>query len=55
MTGAGVHAARSANAAAKAGSDAWRVDKLWDDGKAEFCVYEVDWARYGHVYPVVRC
>jgi hypothetical protein len=29
----------------------WRADALWDDGKAEFCVYEVDWARYGRSYP----
>lgn len=21
---------------------------MWDDGKAEFCAYEVAWARYGH-------
>ncbi|HVS02457.1 MAG TPA: hypothetical protein VMT16_06780 [Thermoanaerobaculia bacterium] len=29
----------------------WRLDPLWDDGHAEFCVYEVDWARYGGHYP----
>jgi hypothetical protein len=32
-------------------SDAWRRDAIWDDGKAEFCAYEVTWARYGHTYP----
>jgi hypothetical protein len=26
---------------------AWRQDAVWDDGKAEFSVYEVDWPRYG--------
>ncbi|HYN19717.1 MAG TPA: hypothetical protein VE078_02075, partial [Thermoanaerobaculia bacterium] len=26
-------------------------DPLWDDGKAEFCAYEVVWSRYGHHYP----
>lgn len=34
-----------------AGSAAWRHDDLWDDGLAEFCAYEVDWARYGDSYP----
>ena len=29
---------------------AWRGSKLWDDGQAEFCAYEVTWARYGHHY-----
>jgi hypothetical protein len=29
---------------------AWRRAALWDDGKAEFCAYEVSWAHYGHVY-----
>jgi hypothetical protein len=24
---------------------------VWDDGRAEFCVYEVTWARYGNLYP----
>jgi hypothetical protein len=24
---------------------------LWDDGKAEYAVYEVDWARYGDRFP----
>lgn len=33
------------------GSADWRHAKLWDDGLAEFCAYEVDWARYGDVYP----
>jgi hypothetical protein len=26
----------------------WRSSPVWDDGKAEFCAYEVTWARYGH-------
>jgi hypothetical protein len=29
----------------------WRRDPIWDDGKAEFCAYEVRWARYGQIYP----
>ena len=29
----------------------WRHDPLWDDGRAEFCVYEVTWAHYGNRYP----
>ncbi len=29
----------------------WRHDPLWDDGRAEFCVYEVTWAHYGKQYP----
>ncbi|MBV8201903.1 MAG: hypothetical protein JOZ15_14890 [Acidobacteria bacterium] len=33
-----------------AGDAAWRRAPLWDDGKAEFCAYEVSWAHYGHVY-----
>ena len=33
-----------------AGDPAWRLAPLWDDGKAEFCAYEVRWAHYGHVY-----
>lgn len=33
------------------GSAAWRHADVWDDGLAEFCAYEVDWARYGDVYP----
>ena len=35
-------------AAPPAGDAAWRRAPLWDDGKAEFCAYEVDWPRYGH-------
>lgn len=33
-----------------AGDPAWRLDPLWDDGKAEFCAYDVTWARYGRTY-----
>ncbi|MDY7096279.1 MAG: hypothetical protein SX243_25160 [Acidobacteriota bacterium] len=29
----------------------WRHLALWDDGKAEYAVYEVDWARYGDRFP----
>jgi hypothetical protein len=28
----------------------WRQDPLWDDGNAEFCAYDVTWARYDHKY-----
>lgn len=32
-----------------AGGDAgWRTSSVWDDGKAEYCAYDVTWARYGH-------
>lgn len=31
-----------------AGDASWRRSPLWDDGKAEFCAYDVTWARYGH-------
>jgi hypothetical protein len=34
-----------------AGDAGWRHDPVWDDGKAEYCAYEVDWARYEAVYP----
>lgn len=30
-----------------AGDPGWRLDSVWDDGKAELCAYEVDWPRYG--------
>lgn len=33
------------------GDPGWRLDPLWDDGLAEFCAYEVTWARYGHHFP----
>jgi len=38
-------------AAAGLGDDSWRRDAVWDDGKAEFCAYEVEWARYGERWP----
>jgi hypothetical protein len=41
----------SGAAAAPPGEAGWRHAGLWDDGRAEFCAYEVDWARYGHLYP----
>ena len=44
-----VSAAPRAAQMADPGADAsWRHAPLWDDGKAEFCAYEVTWARYGH-------
>ena len=33
------------------GDASWRRDPLWDDGKAEFCAYDVVWSRYGNHYP----
>jgi len=30
------------------GDPGWRTSSIWDDGKAEFCAYDVTWARYGH-------
>jgi hypothetical protein len=33
-----------------AGDPSWRRAALWDDGKAEFCAYDVTWARYGRTY-----
>lgn len=32
-------------------AQAFRSSPVWDDGKAEFCAYEVDWRRYGELYP----
>lgn len=29
------------------GDGAWRLDALWDDGRAEVCAYRVVWPRYG--------
>lgn len=43
-----VSAAPLAAAAPVGGDPAWRHSALWDDGKAEFCAYDVIWARYGH-------
>ncbi|MGH9362631.1 MAG: hypothetical protein ACRD2T_12015, partial [Thermoanaerobaculia bacterium] len=48
----GAAAAPLATDAAPPGGDpSWRRAPLWDDGRAEFCAYEVTWARYGHHYP----
>lgn len=33
------------------GDPGWRSAPVWDDGRAEFCAYEVTWARYGHRFP----
>lgn len=30
-----------------AGDAAWRLDPVWDDGRAEYCAYRVTWPRYG--------
>jgi hypothetical protein len=44
-----VNAAPRAEVVPDPGADSsWRRAPLWDDGKAEFCVYDVTWARYGH-------
>jgi hypothetical protein len=40
-----------AGTAAGAGDPAWRLDPVWDDGKAELCAYEVQWRRYGELWP----
>ena len=29
------------------GDGAWRLDPVWDDGRAEMCAYRVTWPRYG--------
>lgn len=29
------------------GDAAWRLDPVWDDGRAEVCAYRVVWPRYG--------
>ena len=33
------------------GDPAWRTSAVWDDGRAEYCAYDVTWARYGHHFP----
>lgn len=33
------------------GSGAWRQSSIWNDGQAEFCAYEIDWFRYGTIFP----
>ncbi len=38
-------------AAPAMGDGAWRTAPLWDDGLAEFAVYEVFWQRYGNLHP----
>lgn len=45
-------AAAGCSAAGEAAGDgAWRRSPLWDDGTAEYCAYEVTWARYGERWP----
>ncbi len=41
-------APRPAQTADPGADSSWRHAPLWDDGKAEFCAYEVTWAHYGH-------
>jgi hypothetical protein len=33
------------------GDPGWRTSDVWDDGQAEYCAYDVTWARYGHRFP----
>ncbi len=33
------------------GRRSWRHDPVWDDGKAEYAVYETTWKRYGRLFP----
>ncbi len=40
-----------ADARGGAPDPSWRLDPVWDDGNAEFSVYELDWRRYGSLYP----
>ena len=41
----------AADGVQRPGADgSWRRAAVWDDGKAEFCVYDVKWARYGGRY-----
>jgi len=41
----------AASGLGSAPASSWRHAALWDDGRAEFCVYQVTWARYGNLYP----
>lgn len=50
-----VNAAPLAGPAAAGGDASWRRSPLWDDGKAEFCAYDVTWARYGHRSRAAPC
>ncbi len=43
--------AACAAVAGEGSRSAWRADSIWDDGTAEFCAYEIDWSRYGTLYP----
>lgn len=49
-TTGGATSALAQLAAAGQGDDAWRLDEVWDDGKAEFCAYRVQWRRYGELH-----
>lgn len=51
LLGPSTSGATSADVPLPPGDPAWRLDPVWDDGRAEFCAYEVEWARYGNVYP----
>ena len=46
-----VVACAGGESAARSASESWRALPLWDDGNAEFCAYEVDWRRYGDLFP----
>jgi hypothetical protein len=30
------------------GDPTWRASAIWDDGRAEYCAYDVEWVRQGH-------
>lgn len=32
------------------GDPGWRASAVWDDGLAEYCAYDVEWARHGHLF-----
>jgi hypothetical protein len=42
--------ARDSRGGPPPGDPAWRKASLWDDGKAEFCAYDVTWAHYSRTY-----
>lgn len=50
LLGPSTSGAPPADVALPAGDPAWRLDPVWDDGRAEYCAYEVEWARYGNRY-----
>ncbi|HUO87296.1 MAG TPA: hypothetical protein VM617_07880 [Thermoanaerobaculia bacterium] len=46
----GAACAAAAGPEPEGGDAAWRLDPLWDDGRAEVCSYRVAWPRYGETY-----